>query len=160
MLNKEEILIEIKDEQQLHSLTGITEAELRVLGQIMEELEEEHKNREFKEMTAKGLRVRKIGGGRKGILRTGIQKALFLLVFLKTYPTYNDLGNRFKMTRAAAFQNVKKYWPWLQEAFSRLGAMPGQQRFVDVHAFRDTVAKEGITINVAEWRQVDPQRGE
>lgn len=147
MLNEKELGIEIKDEGQLKALAGIGEKELVELGKLMEEMEEEAKRKKYQEMVEAGLRVRKIGGGRKGILRTGIQKALFMMVYLKTYPTYDDLGSRFKMTGTGAYRNIERLWPLFQKVLQRLGMMPGRQ-FAHAGEFREELGMPEIVIDV------------
>lgn len=43
-------------------------------------------------------RQRRVGGGRKGLLAGSEQKLLFLLVYLKTYPTFAVLGATFGLS--------------------------------------------------------------
>jgi hypothetical protein len=86
MLSQSDILIKIKDERQLKALTGVTEAQLEAIVVEFEPVEKEARTASEKQATLNGERVRKLGGGRKSILKTPIQKVLFVLVYCKTYP--------------------------------------------------------------------------
>ena len=104
-----------------------------------------------------GESKRKPGGGRKGILRTTIQKVLFVLVYCQTYPTYDDLGCRFGMSKSAAFDNIAMYFPMVQKALARMGVLP-HRTFVGCEDFREIFSdREEIIIDVTSLSQVRPK---
>ena len=51
-------------------------------------------------------RQRRAGGGRKGLLVSPEQKLLFLLFYLKTYPTFDVLGATFGLSRSKACERA------------------------------------------------------
>jgi len=87
MLKPEETLIEIKNERQLKAVSGITESQLKLIATEFEFVENEEKQAKSKRVL---FQVRKPGGGSKGILKTPLQKVLFVLVYCKCYSTYDD----------------------------------------------------------------------
>ena len=117
MLSQEQTIIEIRDERQLKALAGVTESQLEIIvSEQFNQVEKEANTARYEQSVLAGKRVRKLGGGNKGILNSSIQKVLFVLVYCKIYPTYDDLGSRFGMSKSAAFEyksifpNYKKPW--------------------------------------------------
>jgi hypothetical protein len=64
-------------------------------------------------------RVRKPGGGRKGILIPPKNKLFFLRCFLKSYPIFDGIGFVFEMSPSKASENVKKLMPVLKMALKK-----------------------------------------
>lgn len=57
-------------------------------------------------------RQRKGGGGRQGVLTSPEQKLLFILYYLKTYPTFDVLAATFGLPRSKACEaNTPTAWP-------------------------------------------------
>lgn len=157
MLSQKETIIEIKDERQLKALTGVTESQLEAIAPPFEQVEKEARAALLEQDILNGERVQKPGGGRKGILRAPIPKVLFVLVYCKTYPTYDDLGSRFDMSKSAAFDNMNVYFPIVQKALARMGVLP-HRTFYGVEDFREIFSDiEKIIIDVTERRQARPK---
>ena len=87
MLKLEETIIEIKNERQLKSVCGVTESQLKIIAHEFELVEKEEKQTFYEQMVLSHLRVRKPGGGHKGVLKTPLQKVLIVLVYCKNYST-------------------------------------------------------------------------
>jgi hypothetical protein len=156
ILSPVETFIEIRDERQLKALTGVTEFQLELLAQELAQVELEQKQAKYEQAVLKGQRTRKPGGGRRGRLTTPKSQVFFVLYYSKVYPTYDELANRFGMSRSAAFDNLQKYFPLVQEALSRLGVLPSRT-FANPEEFREAVAGVSeIIIDVTERRQVRP----
>ena len=136
MLSQEETIIDVRDERQLKAVAGVTESQLEIIVGEFESVEKEARITKYEQAVLAGERVRKQGGVRGGILRTSIQKILFVLLYCKTYPTYDDLGSRFGMSKSAAFDNLCAYFPLLQKALARLGVLP-HRTFNSVDEFRE-----------------------
>jgi hypothetical protein len=136
MLSQEKTIIEIRDERQLKAIAGVTESQLEKIAAEFEQVEKEARAAKYEQAVLNGKRVRKPGGGHKGILRTPIQKVLFVLVYCKIYPTYDDLGSRFGLSKSAAFDNIAMYFPLVQKALGRLGVLP-HRTFNGVEEFRE-----------------------
>lgn len=69
-------------------------------------------------------RRRSVGGGRKGALPTSRDKVVFCLYYLKRYPTFDELGNRFGMARSSAFESLQNHLPLVKAALDKLGVLP------------------------------------
>jgi hypothetical protein len=157
MLSQSDTIIKIKDERQLKALTGVTEAQLEAIVAEFERVEKEARAASKEQATSNGERVRKPGGGRKSILKTPIQKVLFVLVYCKTYPTYDDLGSRFDMSKSAAFDNMCIYFPMVQKALANMGVLP-HRTFYGVDDFREIFSDiEQIIIDVTSLSQNRPR---
>jgi len=74
-----------------------------------------------------GFSTRISGGGRKPILQTAREKLSFCLYYLKAYPKFEDLANRFDMSIAAAHNNIHRLLPLLQQTLQNLGVMPARE---------------------------------
>ncbi len=90
MLSQTETIIDIRNERQLKAVTGVNESQLEIIVEEFKQVEKNAQLEKYEETVKAGKRVRKLGGGNKGILRTPLQKVLFVLVYCKTYPTYGD----------------------------------------------------------------------
>ena len=152
-----ECRLEIRNERQLRALTGVTEHQLERIVMEFEGLEEERERAKQEQRELLGERKRKVGAGRPSILNTATQKVLFILYYLKNYPTYDVLGAVFGMTKTASHRNVQTYYPLLMEALSRLGVLP-KRTFSSVEEFRETLSEvDEILIDVTERQIVRPK---
>jgi len=157
MLSQEQTIIDVRDERQLKAVAGVTESQLEIIAAEYRRVETEERLAKYEQAAKAGKRVRKMGGGCKGILRTSIQKVLFVLVYCKTYPTYDDLGSRFGMSKSAAFDNISMHFPLVQKALARLGVLP-HRRFNNIEEFREIFSDiEEIIIDVTERYQARPK---
>ncbi len=93
------------------------------------------KERAYRKGFEAGKRQRKPGGGQKGKLPTAHEKLVFLLYYLKVYPTFDVLGAQFGMNRSKACENLHRLLPVLYEALENLGVMP-KREFKTVEEFR------------------------
>lgn len=111
----------------------------------------------YEQAVLAGRRTRKPGGGRHGKLTTATSKVLLVLVDCKLYPTYDDLGSRFGMSKFAAFSNLNTYFPLVAETLARLGVLP-HRTFKSLAEFRELcVALEEVIIVVTERRHARPK---
>src|SRR5947209_559894 len=69
-------------------------------------------------------RQRRVGGGRRGVLRPPEQKLLFLLVYLKAYPLQVLLGELFDLSQQGVNYWLHRLLPVLRSALDDLGALP------------------------------------
>jgi len=77
------------------------------------------------------LRQRQAGGGRKGALDCMEQKLLLVLVYQKTYPVQELLGEVFDLSQARANYWVHRLLPVLRDALADLDVLPER----DPHQF-------------------------
>ncbi|MCK7580067.1 MAG: transposase family protein [Chromatiales bacterium] len=110
-INVSEVL---NDDRQLRSLIGLGRDEFeKLLNEFTSCLKEnQRKNRKGK---PKKHRQRKIGGGRKSALGSPENQLLFILFYLKTYPTYDALAFTFNISRGCAFESVQRLLPILKQ---------------------------------------------
>lgn len=115
----------IRDSRQLSAMTGcLSEDQFEKLENAFEKAYEDKKQKDYEEGIESGKRKRKPGGGIKGKLPTIREKLLFLLFYLKSYPTFDVLGVTFNMSRSNACENVHRLFPILTDALSGMGALP------------------------------------
>ena len=126
---------EIRDDRQMRALTGVPTEKLWTLEAAFALALEEEKERAYQEGVAAGKRQRKPGGGQKGKLANEHDRLVFLLYYLKVYPTFDVLGTQFGMSRSKACENVHALLPILSKALENLGVMP-HRAFNTVEEFR------------------------
>ena len=114
----------VNDDRQLRSLIGLGRAEFeKLLSEFTSCLkEDQHKNRNGK--PKKKHRQRKIGGGRKSALGSPEIQLLFILFYLKNYPTYDVLAFTFNISRGGAFESVQRLLPILKQTQKNLKVLP------------------------------------
>lgn len=94
----------------------------KLLNEFIACLEEDRrKNRRGK---PKKRRQRKIGGGRKSVLGSAENQLLFILFYLKNYPTYDVLAFTFNISRGGAFASVQRLLPILKKTQENLKVLP------------------------------------
>lgn len=126
---------EVRDDRQLRALTGVSTEKLAILEDAFALALDDEKERKYREGLANGTRQRKPGGGRKGNLPTTYEKLVFLLYYLKVYPTFDVLAAQFGTSRSKACENVHAMLPILYIALQNLGVMP-HRAFKSVEEFR------------------------
>jgi hypothetical protein len=72
------------------------------------------------------VRQRKPGGGRKPSLDSPEQKLLFALVYLKTYPLQELLGEVFDLSQSRANRWIHQLLPVLQQVLKDVGVRPAR----------------------------------
>lgn len=150
----------IRDSRQLRAMTGVSEEQFETLKKAFDEVYEELKQKEYEEAVERGERKRKRGGGRKGNLPTIADKLLFVLFYLKVYPTFDVIAGFFGMSRSKACENLHNLLPVLNETLARLGVLP-HRTFDTVDDMRK--AFEGIDkiiIDVTERLRQRPEDSE
>lgn len=151
---------EIKNDRQLRALTGIPTEKWEALENAFGIALQEEKEHVYNEQLAQGKRKRKPGAGQKGKLPTIYDKLIFLLYYLKVYPTFDVLGSQFGMNRSKACKNVHILFPVLCKALSILGVLPYRE-FKTVEEFRSACQGiETILIDVTERPHCRPSNNE
>ena len=138
-IGESQVIPEIRDERQMRALTGVPMEKFSTLEAAFALALEDEKERAYQVGLAAGKRQRKPGGGQKGKLPTVSDKLIFLLYYLKVYPTFDVLGAQFKMSRSKACENVHALRPILYKALQNLGVMPYRE-FKTVEEFRAACA--------------------
>jgi len=150
----------IKNERRLKSLTGLGIEKYEILLKIFSIIcnENEAKNNPPKELK------RKPGGGRKPSLPTNELKLLFVLYYLKAYPTFDVLGDRFGMANSTANIHLHNLMPFLQLALEKLKVMPKRsfESPEELQAYLNSLGGVSeILIDVTErehFRYQDPEK--
>ena len=107
-----------KNQRLLSALTGLSDKEFQSLIPVFEQSVKEDKKLRSK------ATERRFGGGAKGKLQTTEQKLFFILIYIKTYPTFDFLGFVFNMHRSKAHQNTIKLLGSIEKALGRKLVMP------------------------------------
>ena len=141
--------LNIKNERRLRSLTGLSFKKYECLLEKFIAVYDRTKSDESKDK----VRKRKSGGGRKGALPTHEIKLLFVLYYLKAYPTFDVLADRFGFSTSRANQHLHKLMPILQESLTELEVMP-IRNFEDPESLKEYLKKLGgietLLIDVTE----------
>ena len=114
--------LDTMDARQFKALTGMTREAFDKLLILFTASYEEIKLEAYERDRAE--RQRKPGGGQKGRLDTMEKKLFFILYYLKVYPTFDVLGDRFDLDRSKACTNVHNLLPVLLRALGKAGVLP------------------------------------
>lgn len=110
----------LADERLCRAVLGLSgKALLQLEASFGQALWQAHKNQPE--------RQRAVGGGRRGHLSTVRAKLVFILVYLKCYPTFDVLGWLFGMDRSRACRRVHQLLPVLEAALGRECVLPARQ---------------------------------
>jgi hypothetical protein len=135
------MMIEIRDERQMRSLTGLSPAEFDQLLATFTKVYQARRQAEYERAVQAGKRQRKPGGGRKSKLPTLADKLFFVLYYYKNYPTFDILGTHFNLARSKACTNLHLLSVVLHETLVKLEMMPVRE-FKTVEEL--TLALKGI----------------
>ena len=140
----------IRDNRQFRALTGLSREQFEKLSNFFSEVYEEIQHKAYEEDVRSGKRTRKRGGGRKGRLPTVREKLLFVLFYLKVYPTFDVLATAFGMSRSKACENLHRLLPILHETLRRTGVVP-ERYFENVGEMRKAFGEiDNIIIDAVE----------
>lgn len=115
----------IKNDRLHKALTGLSIQEFNLLLPVFSNL--------LFEFFAAKIRLRSVGGGRKGALFDQRSKLFFILFFLKIYPTYDLAAFIFGVDRSRAFHWVKFLLPILEKSLNRSVMMPKRK----IHSIKE-----------------------
>jgi len=115
MLNIERIL---KQERLVRAMTGLNLKAFKALESSFEEAYQQSLNQLEKE------RKRQQGGGRKATLRTTLDKMLYILMYIKCYPTFDLMGVLFNFDRSCAHDWVHRLLPVLETTLGKKQVLP------------------------------------
>ena len=123
-------IFRIRDDRQAKALTGCTLAMLHELLPVFNQL--------FTEFIARRIpiekRQRAIGGGKKGVLKTTEDKLVFVLLYLKAYPTYDVLSAIFDLDRGPACRRTQQLLPVLEATLGRKIVLP-ERKITSIEEF-------------------------
>jgi hypothetical protein len=116
------------DDRLIKALTGVSKNEFFVLAPVFKEM------LYIQKKTGLPNRIRKIGGGRIGTLKTSEEKLLFMLIYLKCYPTFDVLGFVTGRDRTRACRSVHNMLPALEATLGRQLVLP-ERKITSVQEF-------------------------
>jgi hypothetical protein len=123
-------IFRIRDDRQAKALTGCTLAMLNELLPLFSQL--------FSEVIAARIpatdRQRAIGGGKRGVLKTTEDKLVYVLLYLKAYPTYDVLSSIFDLDRGPACRRIQQLLQVLQAALGRKIVLP-ERKITSIEEF-------------------------
>ena len=107
----------IRNERQLKAVTGLNLKQFFMLFTLFEELlniqQEENKKDKIKP-----------NNGKEGALKTASEKFLFVLFYLKCYPSYDQFGFTFDMSGSSAHTWLFKLMPIFIETLANFDIFP------------------------------------
>lgn len=103
------------------------------------------------------LRQRKVGGGRKGDLPADEDKLIYILMYLKLYPTYDALAVLANHQRSKCGDSVKLLLPVLEKTLGRTLALPKRPGHSLEEIFRDHPEIKDAFIDGSERRVQKPR---
>ena len=113
----------IAEDRQMRALTGLDMTAFCALADPFAEGCQQEANAHF---TDQRPRQRKAGGGRKGLLISPQQKLLFILYYLKTYPTFDVLAATFGLPRSKACEHAHRLAKALERTLRTQGVLPAR----------------------------------
>ena len=113
----------ILDDRQMRALTGLDMAAFCALAEPFASGCQQEADARF---SAQRPRQRKAGGGRKGVLDSPQQKLLFILYYLKNYPTFDVQAATFGLSRSKACEQAHRLSKALERTLGTLGVLPAR----------------------------------
>ncbi|MGI4835945.1 MAG: helix-turn-helix domain-containing protein [Janthinobacterium lividum] len=113
----------ITDDRQMRALTGL---DLAAFCDLAEPFAQGCQQEAEARFTDQRPRKRKAGGGRKGALMSPQQKLLFILYYLKTYPTFDVLAATFGLSRSKACERAHQLAKALERTLRTQGVLPAR----------------------------------
>lgn len=115
IINKHRI---INNDRMCKAMFGMSYKEIEALLPMFEQCLLEHRHNLHPD------RIRKVGGGRKGDLPTDEEKLLYILMYLKIYPTYDVLSVLSDHQRSKCGDTVQLLLPVMETVLKRKLVLP------------------------------------
>ena len=106
----------LRRERQLKAVIGMSGKEFNILHEQFDKI--------YKSTQEEKPRRRGIGGGRQGVIKDTKSKLLFILMYVKVYPTYDLAGALFGVVASRPHEWVNEYLPILEKALGRHCVLP------------------------------------
>ena len=103
-------------------------------------------------------RIRKVGGGRKGDLPSDEDKLIYILLYLKLYPTYDALAVLTGHCRSKCGDSVKLLLPVLEKSLGRHLVLPVRRGRSLEDIFRENPELKDVFIDGTERRVNKPKK--
>lgn len=102
-------------------------------------------------------RMRRLGGGRKGDLPTALDKLVFILIYLKVYPTFDVMAFLTDRQRSKCQRSVMQFLPTLEMALGRKLALPRRKISSPEEFFRAFPEAREVFLDGTERRVQKPK---
>lgn len=106
----------MRDQRQLRAVTGVDSREFGIILPIFEKV--------LYEFLKSRPRERAVGAGRKGVLKSAADKLIFILLYVKVYPTCDVASFIFGAHRTRCCEWVRHLLPLLEKALGRTTVLP------------------------------------
>ena len=123
-------IFRIRDDRQAKAITGCNLAMLNELVPVFEQLF----TAQLSANKTVRIRPRAIGAGRKGVLPTTEDKVVYVLLYLKAYPTFDVMSSIFDLDRGPACRRVHQLLPVLEATLGRKIVLP-QRKITSIEEF-------------------------
>lgn len=142
--------------RKLVALTGLTRVEFETLLAAFSKVSQRKA-----EVTVNGKpRQRKAGGGRKATLALPEDRLLFILVYLKTYPLQEVMGELFDMEVSKVNEWIHRLLPMVRDALDDLGVLPERDAKAVAKAQAKRASGKEVIIDGTERRRQRPKKPE
>ena len=112
-------------------------------------------------MTQQGQpRQRQIGGGRKATLQLAEDRLLFILVYLKTYPWQEIMGELFDMKVSKVNEGIHRLLPLVRDALEELRVLPERDAPAVARAQAQRRTGQTVIMDGTERRRQRPKSPE
>jgi hypothetical protein len=148
---------QLKDKpKKLLALTGLTRAEFDDLLVVFNQVSQPKTS-----VTQQGRpRQRRVGGGRKATLQANEDRLLFILVYVKTYPLQEIMGELFGMEVSKVNEWIHRLLPVLRDALDELGVLPEREAQAVVQAQVERHTGRTVILDGTERRRQRPKNPE
>jgi len=139
----EKLPINFRDERELRSNLGVSLKCFWVLLKAFNQTLIAQQQRKYEKQVADGKRKRRPGAGRPSKLRTPTDKLIFGLYYLKNYPKFDVLANKYSLSRSVTHDNVMFIVPLIRDALNLLKVLP-KREFTSVEEFNEFFKNQNI----------------
>lgn len=123
-------IFRIRDDRQAKAITGCSLAMLNELVPVFKQLF----TAQLSANKTVRIQPRAIGGGRKGVLPTTEDKIVYVLLYLKAYPTFDVMSSIFDLDRGPACRRVHQLLLVLEATLGRKIVLP-QRKITSIEEF-------------------------
>jgi len=135
-------------DRQYKALLGLSKKDFNELAVIFSACRQEALAKHYEEFEA--FYDRKPSAGGAPVFKTPSEQLFLVLYYLKTYPSFDDLGFTFNCTGKSAHENLYKFLPILETALNKLEVLP-KRTFESVEEFIEfTKSYEDIIFDATE----------
>lgn len=148
ILDKEKLL---KNQRLSRAIFGMSKEEIENLLPVFSKCIIAHR------YEIKPIRKKKIGQGRKGDLPTDLDKLLYILAYLKIYPTYDAMSVLSNHQRSKCGDSIKFLLPTMEMALKRKLVLPKRKARTLEEIFRDNPELKDVFLDGTERRTQKPK---